>query len=74
LEFNRFAAVATDILLADNATIKKTLILGDDTGNVGIIRNNAATSKANIISGSQTGFFLDGEDGSITSNKGNIGA
>jgi hypothetical protein len=70
LQFNRFGAVATDILLADNATIKKTLIMGADTstGNVGIIRNNAVTAKANIISGSQTGFFLDGEDGSLTTN------
>ena len=47
--------------------------MGDSTGNVGFIRNNAATSKANIISGSQTGFWLDGADGSITSNQGFIG-
>jgi hypothetical protein len=47
--------------------------MGDSTGNVGFIRNNAATSKANIINGTQTGFFLDGADGSITSNLGFIG-
>jgi hypothetical protein len=42
--------------------------MGDQVGNTGIIRNAGADNKANILSGAQTGFFLDGEDGSITTN------
>lgn len=42
--------------------------MGDEAGNAGVIRNAAADSKANIISGAQTGFFLDGADGSLTAN------
>ena len=68
-----FSSVATDILLAQDAAITKSLVMGDLAGNVGIIRNAGATSKTNIIDGSQTGFFLDGEDGSITFNRANIG-
>lgn len=53
--------------------------MGDEAGNTGIIRNAGATGatieaiKANIISGQTTGFFLDGADGSLTSNVGTIG-
>ena len=72
LLFNRFAAVATDILLADNATIKKTLIMGDQTGNIGVIRSNGATSQQRVIDGDDQGFFFNG-DGSIAANLGFIG-
>jgi hypothetical protein len=68
-----FSSVATDILLAQDAAITRSLVMGDLAGNVGIIRNAGATSKTNIINGSQTGFFLDGADGSITFNRANIG-
>jgi hypothetical protein len=52
--------------------------MGDQVGNTGIIRNAGADNKANILSGAQTGFFLDGADGSLTANScnflsGNIG-
>lgn len=48
--------------------------MGDETGNVGLIRNAGATSKNNIITGSQRGFWIDGSDGSLTANRGNIGS
>ena len=68
-----FDSVATDILLTANANITRGLVMGDQTGNVGFIRSAGAQSKARIINGTDTGFYLDGGDGSITSNAGNIG-
>jgi len=50
-----FESVATDILLANDATIRKALVMGDDTGNEGIVRSNNAVS---LTDG--TGFYMDG--------------
>jgi hypothetical protein len=71
----QFSSVATDILLTTDANIRRALVMGDTAGNVGVIRSASVESKNDIISASppQTGFFIDGLDGSINANIGRIG-
>ena len=61
-----FAAIATDILLAQNATITKGLVMGDGT-NDGFIRSYSKTAL-----GTGDGFYLNGDGkfnfGSSTGN------
>jgi hypothetical protein len=54
-----FSSVATDILLAQDATITRGLVLGQDGGTSGFIRSADATS---LTTGSAPGFYLN-EDG-----------
>lgn len=55
-----FSSVATDILLTVDATILKTLVMGDGaTANAGIIRSNGASAFA-----TGTGYWLNPRNGS----------
>ena len=54
-----FSSVATDILLAQNATITRGLVLGQENGTSGFIRSADADT---LITGSNPGFYL-AEDG-----------
>jgi hypothetical protein len=54
-----FSSVATDILLAQDATITRGLVLGQEASTSGFIRSADATS---LTTGSAPGFFLR-EDG-----------
>jgi hypothetical protein len=49
-----FSSVATDILLAQEATITRGLVMGSDAGGIGVIRSSNAYS---FTSGS--GFYMD---------------
>ena len=49
-----FSSVATDILLAQEATITRGLVMGSDVGGIGVIRSSNAYS---FTSGS--GFYMD---------------
>jgi len=50
-----FDSIATNLLLTANANITKALVMGDGTGNIGIVRSADATS-LNVGSG----FYMDG--------------
>ena len=55
----QFSSVATDILLAQDATITRGLVIGTDGLTNGFIRSTGATS---LLSGSAPGFYLQ-QDG-----------
>ena len=66
---NQFDMVATNILLTDNATITRGLVIGSEGSNAGFIRS---TNSSAINSG--TGFFMNNNgDFSLGSTSGNNG-
>lgn len=67
----QFSSVATDILLAQNASITKGLVFGDQAGNVGFLRSANASVSGGV------GFYADGSgslyigSGSTSTGRGN---
>lgn len=68
----QFESVATGLLLAEDAVITRTLTIGQEGVNNGVIKSANVNSVANLQNGIDTGFWLD-NDGTVASNKGFFG-